>query len=98
MAFFLNPYSGKDRKLFRADIESTGAMQAGIFGLYEHFFGRLSLPIQAGAYIYHQDKSPFLFQQVGLRFRLNKHLSTELNLKTHMGQADFIHAGISYTL
>jgi hypothetical protein len=33
-----------------------------------------------------------------LRFRFNKHLNTELQLKTHLGKADFIHAGIGYTL
>jgi len=98
ISFFLNPYSGKDFKLFRTDIESTNAIQVGIFGAYEHFFGRLSIPLQSGAYVYNRGKSPCMFQQFGLRYRLNTHLNTELQLKTHMGKADFIHAGIGYSL
>ena len=71
-------------------------LQAGVYGSYEHFFGKLSFPMQAGAYVYNRYKSPVLFQQIGMRFHLTKHLSTEILLKTHMGKADFIHTGIGY--
>ncbi len=71
-------------------------LQAGIYGSYEHYMGKLSLPLQAGAYVYNRYKSPVLFQQFGLRYHFSKHMSTELLLKTHMGKADFIHAGIGY--
>jgi hypothetical protein len=71
-------------------------LQAGLYASYEHQVGKLSLPLQAGVYVYNRYKSPALFQQFGLRFHFSKHLSTQVLLKTHMGKADFIHAGIGY--
>ena len=71
-------------------------LQMGTYASYEHFFGRLSVPLQLGVYVYNRAKSPFLFQQFGLRYGFSKHLSGELLLKSHMGQADFIHTGIGY--
>ncbi|MEO5564079.1 MAG: acyloxyacyl hydrolase [Chitinophagaceae bacterium] len=71
-------------------------LQAGVYGSYEHFFGKLSVPLQLGVYVYNKAKSPLLFQQFGLRYALSKHISTELLLKLHTGQADFIHTGIGY--
>jgi hypothetical protein len=71
-------------------------LQAGVYGSYEHFLGKLSFPLQAGAYVYNRYKSPALFQQFGLRFHFSKHMSAEVLLKTHMGKADFIHTGIGY--
>ena len=87
-----------DKKKYNLESESTNTLQAGIFGAYEHYFGRLSIPLQLGAYVYNQGKSPLLFQQIGMRYQLNNKLNTELHVKTHLGKADFIHAGIGYTL
>lgn len=95
--FYINPYAEMDKKKYHLESESTNTVQAGIFGAYEHHFGRLSIPLQFGAYIYNQGKSPLFFQQVGMRVQLNKWLNTELYVKTHLGKADFIHAGIGYT-
>jgi len=79
-------------------------LQIGTYAAYEHFFGRLSVPLQLGVYVYNKAKSPLLFQQFGLRYRLQdkyssvlNNLSAELLLKSHMGQADFIHIGLGYT-
>jgi hypothetical protein len=71
-------------------------LQIGVFASWEHSFARLSFPMQAGVYVYNRYKSPALFQQVGLRYRFSKHVSTVMFLKTHMGRADFIHAGFGY--
>jgi hypothetical protein len=71
-------------------------LQIGPYATYEHFFGRLSVPLQLGVYVYNRANSPILFQQFGLRYGFSKHLSAELLLKSHMGQADFIHTGIGY--
>jgi hypothetical protein len=73
-------------------------LQAGVYVSYEHFLGKLSLPLQLGAYVYNKAMSPVLFQQFGLRYQCTKHISTEVLLKSHMGQADFIHLGIGYNL
>lgn len=72
-------------------------LQAGVFALYEHRFGNLSVPLQLGAYVYNKDLSPQLFQNLGLRYRVAKHWSAQVILKTHMGQADHIHAGVGFT-
>jgi hypothetical protein len=72
-------------------------LQIGPYAHYEHFFGRLSVPLQLGVYAYNRAKSPILFQQFGLRYRIIRKISAELLLKSHMGQADFIHTGIGYT-
>jgi hypothetical protein len=71
-------------------------LQIGTYGSYEHFFGRLSVPLQLGVYVSNRAKSPLLFQQFGLRYGFSKHFSAEFFLKSHMGQADFIHTGIGY--
>ena len=71
-------------------------LQAGIFAVYEHQFGNISVPLQLGAYVYNKDLSPQLFQNLGLRYKLSHHLSAQVILKTHMGQADHIHFGVGY--
>lgn len=71
-------------------------LQVGMYASWEHTFGRLSFPMQAGVYVFNRYKSPALFQQVGLRYRFSDHLSSVMFLKTHMGRADFIHAGFGY--
>ena len=63
-----------------------------------HFFRKLSVPLQAGFYLYNSGKSPAFFQQFGFRVQCTKHLSAGLFLKTDMGKADFIHTGIGYTI
>jgi hypothetical protein len=78
------------------EIRGQKKLQVGTYGYYEHFSGRLSVPLQLGMYVYNRAKSPVLFQQFGLRYKFSKHLSAELLLKSHMGQADFIHTGIGY--
>jgi hypothetical protein len=71
-------------------------LQAGVYGSYEHFLGRISLPLQVGFYIYNKGKSPPSFQQFGLRYQVSKHIAASLLLKTDLEKADFIHAGIGY--
>lgn len=70
-------------------------LQAGLYVSYEHFLGRLSIPINIGAYVYNGSNSG-IFQQYGARFRATRHLSTQILLKSHGGQADFIHVGAGY--
>lgn len=71
-------------------------LQAGVFAGYEHLFGRLSVPVQLGVYLYNNDSYSALFQQLGFRYRISTHWSAQLAMKTHSGKADFIHAGIGY--
>lgn len=98
IAFFINPGASKDKKQLPPNGEPVAALQTGLYGSYEHFFGRISIPVQLGAYIYNKGENPLLFQQIGLRCKINTHVSTELQLKAHLGKADLIHAGIGYYL
>ena len=69
--------------------------QAGLYLSYEHFLGRLSIPVNIGGYVYN-GSGPGIFQQYGVRFRFNRHFSSQILLKSHSGQADFIHVGAGY--
>lgn len=73
-------------------------LQAGVFAGYEHYFGRLSVPVHVGAYVYNQGIYTTLFQQLGFRYRINTGWSAQLAMKTHSGKADFIHAGVGYRI
>lgn len=79
-----------------SDKRNKKRLQLGVYGTYEHFFGKLSIPLQVGAYVYNRDRFPLLFQQFGFRVKLSRHISSEMMLKIHSGQADFIHTGIGY--
>jgi len=79
----------------RPENPTYNKFQAGIYISYEHFLGRLSIPVNIGPYIYNGNSSG-IFQQYGVRFRANRHLSTQILLKSHSGQADFIHVGMGY--
>jgi hypothetical protein len=79
----------------RPENPTYNKFQAGIYLSYEHFLGRLSIPVQAGPYLYNGSGSG-IFQQYGIRYRATKRLTTQALLKSHSGQADFIHVGIGY--
>lgn len=72
-------------------------LQGGVFGAYEHNLGKLSIPLQLGAYVWNKDLSPQLFQNIGLRYRVAPSWKLQALLKTHMGQADHIQLGVGYT-
>lgn len=95
LAFFYNRTIRKYHMPTYLD-SNTKKLQAGIFLSYEHFLGRLSIPVQVGGYFYNASKSGGIFQQYGLRYLVTRHLLAELLLKSHMGQADFIHSGFGY--
>ena len=75
---------------------SKPKLQAGIYGCYEHNIGRVSIPLQLGAYVYNNYPITSLFQIIGIRYAVNSHLKALLQLKTHMGKADHIDWGLGY--
>lgn len=89
-ALEINPAGILDQK------QSGKNVQAGIFVGYEHLLGRLSVPLQLGVYVYNHNTYPSLFQQLGLRYRINPHWSAQAAMKAHTGRADFIHLGVGY--
>jgi hypothetical protein len=79
-------------------IKKTGyRLQAGLYGTYERLFGKLSVPLQVGAYVYNRDRFPVVYQQLGLRYQMTPQWTASALLKTHLGKADFINAGIGYS-
>ena len=88
----VNPYT------ITSDKRKNKNIQAGVYLSYEHFFGKLSLPLQLNAYVYNRDIYSVLFQQLGVRYKVSKQLTVQTMLKTHGGKADVIHAGIGYRL
>ena len=78
------------------EVQDRKKLQIGAYGGYEHYLDRLSIPLQLGFYVYNKDKSLFTFTQFGLRYKISRNLSTELLLKSHGGQANYIHAGLGY--
>ncbi|MET0634646.1 MAG: acyloxyacyl hydrolase [Chitinophagaceae bacterium] len=78
------------------DPPNVKKFQAGVYGSYEHYFGRLSFPFQVGFYLYNKNLYPVIFQQYGARLRVTRHWSASVMLKSHLGKADFIHTGIDY--
>ena len=88
----VNPYT------ITSDKRKNKNVQAGVYLSYEHFFGKVSLPLQLNAYVFNRDIYSVLFQQIGVRYEVSKHLTAQAMLKTHGGKADVIHAGIGYQL
>jgi hypothetical protein len=73
-------------------------VQGGVYAAYERYFGKLSFPIQLGVYVYNKDRFSALYQQIGLHYQLSEKLTAGFSLKTHLGKAEYINAGIGYTL
>ncbi|MFT3827716.1 MAG: acyloxyacyl hydrolase [Chitinophagaceae bacterium] len=70
--------------------------QASIYGAYEHVMGKLSIPIQFGMYVYNKYPVSGVYQNIGLRYKVSSHLVASLQLKAHLGKADYIQYGIGY--
>ena len=73
--------------------------KAGVFIGYELLVNKLSLDLQAGAYVYDPSKRQGnLYQRIGLRFKASKHISAGISLKTHLAQAEALEFAIGYRL
>lgn len=76
--------------------DSLPKIQAGLYACYEHNIGRVSIPLQLGAYVYNKYPVNALFEVIGIRYRVSRHITAALQLKTHMGKADHIDWGFGY--
>ena len=81
-----------------SDKRKGNNFQAGVFGSYEYSIGKISLPMQLGAYVFNHDVYSVIFQQFGIRYQFSNSFSAQLMLKSYGGKADVIHAGIGYKL
>lgn len=73
-----------------------GAFQSGIYAGYELCFNRISIPLQLGIYTLNRNDESVLFQQLGVRYRMNRNLKVQLLMKTHANVAELLSAGIGY--
>lgn len=95
---FYNPSLAIPESGLKSEKLNGNNVQVGVYAAYERHLGRLSLPIQLGAYAYNKDRFSALYQQIGLRYQCSEKLSAGFALKTHLGKAEYINAGIGYTL
>lgn len=92
-----------DRSLSRENVwyefEKTDPQwQGSVYALYEKVVGNLSIPVQLGAYLYNKYQISEVYQVIGLRYRFLPHWIAGLQLKAHLGKADYIQYGIGYKL
>ncbi len=95
---FYDPSLTKDPSGFLKTSNGFKNIQTGLQAFYERKLGRLSIPLGVGVYLLHAEKGKSIYQTFGLRYELTKKLGAYYLLKTHGGKADFLHAGVSYTL
>ena len=93
---FYDPSLTKDPSGYKLSNNKLKNMQVGLHVIYERKLEKLSIPLQAGIYLLHANRRSIAYQTIGLRYRINKHLSAVYHLKTHTGKADYIHAGLGY--
>lgn len=70
--------------------------QISVYGSYEHVLGRLSIPLQIGFYVYNNYVVNSSYQNLGVRYQFSSKMTAALQLKTHLGKADYIQWGLGY--
>lgn len=73
---------------------SIKTSQVALYGSYEYNFGRITIPVQFGVFLYNGNSN--LLEAVGVRYKLTDKWMAELLLKAHGHKADLMHAGIGY--
>ncbi|MCB0402011.1 MAG: acyloxyacyl hydrolase [Flavobacteriales bacterium] len=88
--------------LLKGEKATTGTadkFRVGIAGIYSFDFGKISFLVEAGGYLYtnyaYQGR---LYNRFTTRYLVSDKVFLNLGLKTHMVVADFIEAGIGYTI
>lgn len=76
--------------------QSKLKLEASIYGAYEYVIGNLSFPMQLGVYVYNNYKISDVYESVGIRYRLASQWTAAVQLKTHLGNADFVQWGAGY--
>lgn len=72
-------------------------MRIGVAGLYEFHFGKLSLPVQLGAYVYDPFRFDFpVYQRIGWRYKIHPSWLLNMTLKAHLNKADYLELGVGY--
>ncbi len=71
----------------------------GLVGIYSFDFGKISLMIEMGGYVFSKYKgNGDIYNRFTMRFNVNNKLFLNAGLKTHFAVADFIEVGIGYNI
>ena len=74
--------------------KGTDKLRFGIVGMYGLDFGRISLLLQMGAYVFNNyDEQGPIYHRVCTRYYVKENAFLNLSLKTHYAVADFIEVG-----
>ena len=66
---------------------------------YEIIIERLSAGFYFGAYLHNVgDVRGYVYQRLGLRYRLMERLWAHMMLKTHWGKADYLECGLAFKI
>ena len=69
----------------------------GLSGIYSFDFGKISLVIELGGYLFSAYKEDgFIYNRIGTRFNVSDKLFLKIGVKTHIAVADFAEFGIGY--
>jgi len=82
-----------------SSITSSGLdnFRVGIIGLYSFDFGKVSVLLGAGAYVYSKYKdNGVVYNKLETRYWVSDQLFLRLGVKTHLVSADFVEYGIGY--
>jgi hypothetical protein len=71
-------------------------LRGGIHGSYELGFGRVSISLNVGGYLYSKMNDGLFYHRFGLRYQFHEKLFACMNIKSHWGKADFMEWGIGY--
>ncbi|MGM0582709.1 MAG: acyloxyacyl hydrolase [Bacteroidota bacterium] len=91
----------RDEKLkdnIRKDELNVSPVKAGLMLGHEFLLGRFQFSQRLGVYIF--DQTPYydrLFHRWGIKYRINRHISTGINMLAHRQVADFVDFRLTYT-
>jgi len=82
-----------------ATSSSLDDFRFGLGGIYSFDFGRISLLVHMGGYVFTRYKTDgYIYTKVITRFNVSDKLFINLSMKTHFAVADFIGVGIGYNI
>jgi hypothetical protein len=78
-------------------VSTVGNMQPGVKIAYELVVGRISFPIEFGAYIYTRYKNFMpVYNRFGVHYLVNDHLILNVSLKSHLARAEYFEYGAGW--
>jgi hypothetical protein len=93
-------YSSAVRKKLASDsiyVSVFENLQPGVKGCYEFVLGRLSFPVEIGAYLHtvYKDAGP-VYSRFGTRYLVNDHFLLHATIKTHFARAEYFEFGAGW--